>query len=189
MLIVMRMRRWSEWSAVLVSHCVLLSRLILTADKHHNPKGQVKIRNSILPAPITDLIKTRNNLRRTKPTDPNLKQLNDDITKRTSNHKTNLWKDQLEQNWDHKQNTHTYWNTLNRHNNKKSPKQTNKNITHTESNRLQQTILKHCKTCYQKNKQESRQIDKETTLRTHPHLQPPNSTSHKRHQIQQLNWT
>ena len=25
--IVMRMGRWSEWSAVLVSHCVLLSRL------------------------------------------------------------------------------------------------------------------------------------------------------------------
>src|SRR6476661_7857276 len=54
--------------------------------------------------------------------------------------------------------------------------------THTESNRLQQTIRKHCKTCYQKNKQESRQTDKETTLRTHPHLQPPNNTSHKRHQ-------
>ena len=27
MLIVMRMGRWSEWSAVLVCHCVLLSRL------------------------------------------------------------------------------------------------------------------------------------------------------------------
>ena len=27
MVIVMRMGRWSEWSAVLVSHCVLLSRL------------------------------------------------------------------------------------------------------------------------------------------------------------------
>src|SRR6478736_5495787 len=37
-------------------------------------------------------------------------------------------KDKLEQNWDHKQNTHTYWNTLNRLNNKKSPEQTNKNI-------------------------------------------------------------
>ena len=34
--------------------------------------------------------------------------------------------------------------------------------THTESNRLQQTIRKHYKTCYQKNKQERQQIDKET---------------------------
>src|SRR6476469_9696761 len=83
-----------------------LTNLILTADKHHVPKRQVKTRNSILPAPIRDLIKTRNNLRRTKPTDPNLKQLNDDITKRTSDHKTHPWKDKLDQNWDHKQNTH-----------------------------------------------------------------------------------
>src|SRR6478609_1967018 len=103
----------------------LLTNLILTADKHHIPKGQVKTRNSILPAPIRDLIKTRNNLRRTKPTDPNRKLLNNDITKRINDHKTNLWKDKLEQNWDHKQNTHTYWNRLN---NKKSPEQTNKNI-------------------------------------------------------------
>src|SRR6476469_4840863 len=106
----------------------LLANLILTADKHHIPKGQVKTRNSILPTPIRDLIKTRNNLCRTKPTDPNLKQLNDDITKRISDHKTNLWKDKLEQNWDHKQNIHTYWNTLNRLNNKKSPEQPNKNM-------------------------------------------------------------
>src|SRR6476469_10759407 len=42
-------------------------------------------------------------------------------TKRTYG-KTNL------NNWYHKQNTHTYWNTLNRLNNKKSPVQTNKNI-------------------------------------------------------------
>src|SRR6478609_7267135 len=88
----------------------LLTNLILTAGKHHIPKGQVKTRNSILPAPIRYLIKTRNNLRRTKPTNPNLNQLNDDITKRISDHKTNLWKDKLEQNWDHRQNTHTYWN-------------------------------------------------------------------------------
>src|SRR6476469_515245 len=65
----------------------LLTNLILTADKHHIPKGQVKTRNSIPPAPIRDLIKTRNNLRRKKPTDPNLKQLNDDITKRISDQK------------------------------------------------------------------------------------------------------
>ena len=78
----------------------LLTNVILTADKHHIPKGQVKTRNSILPAPIRDLINTRNNLHRTKPTDPNLKQINDDITKRISDHKTNLWKNKLEQNWD-----------------------------------------------------------------------------------------
>src|SRR6476661_3830119 len=73
----------------------LLTNLILTADKHHIPKGQVKTQNSILPAPIRDLIKTRNNLRRTKPTDRNLKQLNNDVTKCISDHKTNLWKTNL----------------------------------------------------------------------------------------------
>src|SRR6478609_7968593 len=98
----------------------LLTNLILTADKHHISKGQVKTRNSILPAPIRHFIKTKHNLSRTKPTDPNLEQLNDDITKRISDHKINLWKDKLEQNWDHKLNTHTCWNTLNRLNNKKS---------------------------------------------------------------------
>src|SRR6476661_6775729 len=66
--------------------------------------------------------------------------------------------------------------------------QTSQN-THTESNRLQQTIRKHCKTCYQNNKQESRQTDKETTLRTYPHLQSPDNKSHQRHQKQQHNWT
>src|SRR6476619_5353895 len=90
----------------------------------------------------------------------NLKQLNDDITKCISDHKTNQWKDKLEQNWDHKQNTHTYSNTLNRLNNKKLPEQTNKNIyfnnkpartpIQRESKRFQKTIRKHCKTCYQK---------------------------------------
>src|SRR6476469_1110433 len=63
--------------------------------------------------------------------------------------------------------------------------QTSQN-THTESNRLQQTFCKQCKTCYQNNKQESRQTDKETTLRTDPHFQPPNNTSHKRHQNNNL---
>src|SRR6476469_11047004 len=61
--------------------------------------------------------------------------------------------------------------------------QTSQN-THTESNRLQQRIHKHCKTCYQKNKLESQQTDKETTLRTHPHLQSPDNTSHQGHQKQ-----
>src|SRR6476469_891589 len=86
----------------------LLTNLILTADKHHIPKRQVKTRNSILPAPIRDLLKRKNNLRRTKPTDPNLKQLNDDITKRISDHKMNLWKDKLEQNWDQPQSEHSH---------------------------------------------------------------------------------
>src|SRR6478609_3252152 len=45
--------------------------------------------------------------------------MNDDIIKQISDHKTNLRKDKLHQNWDHKTNTRTYWNKLNSLNNKK----------------------------------------------------------------------
>ena len=34
------------------------------------------------------------------------------INKEITAYKTNLWKEKLDKNWDHKQNTHILWNTI-----------------------------------------------------------------------------
>ena len=61
------------------------------------------------------------------PLDPNLAQLNNEITSDIQHHKTALWKSHLDGNWDHRENTHTLWKTLKNLSNKNM--HTNKNHT------------------------------------------------------------
>ena len=46
--------------------------------------------------------------------DPKIKTLNDQITKLISEHKTNLFKEKLNENWDHTTNGLILWQTINR---------------------------------------------------------------------------
>ena len=80
-----------------------------------------------LPEDIRTKINTRNNIRKHNPLDPNLAQLNNEITSDIQHHKTALWKSHLDGNWDHRENTHTLWKTLKNLSNKNM--HTNKNHT------------------------------------------------------------
>ena len=57
-------------------------------------------------------ITQRNNIRRANTCDPVLKLLNQEITSDIQKHKQNIWKEHLDAHWDHRQNTHTLWETI-----------------------------------------------------------------------------
>ena len=97
----------------------ILTNIILNADKHNSPKGKIQHNCKLLPEDIRTKINTRNNIRKHNPLDPNLAQLNNEITSDIQHHKTALWKSHLDGNWDHRENTHTLWNTLKNLSNKK----------------------------------------------------------------------
>ena len=105
----------------------ILTNIILNADKHNIPKGKIQHNCKLLPEDIRTKINTRNNIRKHNPLDPNLAQLNNEITSDIQHHKTALWKSHLDGNWDHRENTHTLWKTLKNLSNKKM--HTNKNHT------------------------------------------------------------
>ena len=105
----------------------ILTNIILNADKHNIPKGKIHHNCKLLSEDIRTKINTRNNIRKHNPLDPNLAQLNNEITSDIENHKTALWKSHLDGNWDHRENTHTLWKTLKNLSNKKM--HTNKNHT------------------------------------------------------------
>ena len=97
----------------------ILTNIILNADKHNIPKGKIQHNCKLLPEDIRTKINTRNNIRKHNPLDPNLAQLNNEITSDIQHHKTALWKSHLDGNWDHRENTHTLWKTLKNLSNKK----------------------------------------------------------------------
>ena len=105
----------------------ILTNIILNADKHNIPKGKIQHNCKLLPEDIRTKINTRNNIRKHNPLDPNLAQLNNEITSDIQHHKTALWKSHIDGNWDHRENTHTLWKTLKNLSNKKM--HTNKNHT------------------------------------------------------------
>ena len=80
----------------------ILTNIILNADKHNIPKGKIHHNCKLLPEDIHTKINTRNNIRKHNPLDPNLAQLNNEITSDIQHHKTALWKSHLDGNWDHR---------------------------------------------------------------------------------------
>ena len=103
----------------------IITNAILLADKHNIPKGQIKTNHQIIPK---DIQKSRQETKK-DPTNPNINTLTDQITKEISTHKSKLWKDKLNKQWDHKQNTQIFWNTIKRLSNKKPTQQYNRTIT------------------------------------------------------------
>ena len=101
----------------------ILTNLILSADKHNIPKGKMRNRHKILPQVIRTAIQHRNNVRHSNPKDPQLPELNKNIDKQIQEHKTQLWREHLEDDWDHRHNTHKLWKTISALSNKK-PKDT-----------------------------------------------------------------
>ena len=97
----------------------ILTNIILNADKPNIPNGKIQHNCKLLPEDIRTKINTRNNIRKHNPLDPNLAQLNNEITSDIQHHKTALWKSHLDGNWDHRENTHTLWKTVKNLSNKK----------------------------------------------------------------------
>ena len=90
----------------------IFTNIILLADKHNIPKGKMPSTSRLLPEHIVCKITQRDNIRRANPCDPTLKPLNLEITSDISLHKQNLWKEHLNANWDHRNNTHTLWKSI-----------------------------------------------------------------------------
>ena len=107
----------------------ILTSAIHSADKHNIPRGKLNLKVPPLPAEILDKINERNNLRKTDSKHPNLQHLNNQINKLIQTHKTNYWKTKLSQQWDHKTNSKTLWNTINSLAGKRTQPQSNRTIT------------------------------------------------------------
>src|SRR6478735_356151 len=106
----------------------IITNIILNADKHNIPKGKVKSHSILQPKEIRDKIDERNKLRKENSKDPKIKDLNLEINKMIQDNKAKIWKEKLDQNWDHKTNTHKLWNTISQLKNKKTKKDSNRNI-------------------------------------------------------------
>jgi hypothetical protein len=146
-----------------------LTNCILTADKRNIPKGKIKNNaKNFLPAHITDKITERDNIRRQNPHDPRLQDINNDISTQIQTHKADIWKNKLEQNWDHKTNTHVLWKTIHNLENKKPPQQLNRTI---QFNNKTETTAQEIATAFNKqftnvikhtSKKNNRKIDNHT---------------------------
>ena len=68
-------------------------------------------------------------MRKSNPKDPNIALVNKEINILISTHKTNIWKEKLDENWDHKTNTHKLWSLMSNLNNKKPSQQANRTIS------------------------------------------------------------
>lgn len=116
-----------------------LPTLFLTWTNITSQRAQINNKQGLLPKSIRDKIEERNKLRQNDPNDRKLLNLNEELTKLIQEHKSNIWKQKIEENWDHKTNTHILWNTLNNLQNKK-PKQ--------DHNRIKQKFLLNIATSF-----------------------------------------
>ena len=158
----------------------LLTNQILLADKHHIPKGRFKKVNQPLPQHIIDIIKQRNVLRNSNHLDPNIKTLNDKITKLISEHKAELWKTKLEQIGTHNKNSHTLWKTINKLKNKSPQAAPNINIKFdnnqeaiTQQDKAKQFNKQFVNVVKHATKKSNRKIDKTTKALTTTPMQSP----------------
>ena len=112
----------------------ILTNAILTADKHCIPKGRIKNNKILLPENIRTKISERNKMRQSNPHNPNLKSINDEIDKLIQEHKSDIWKEKLDQHWDHKQNSKILWDTIHSLSNKKPTQEPNRTINFDKKN-------------------------------------------------------
>jgi hypothetical protein len=107
----------------------IMTNLILSADKHYIPRGRIKDRLKLLPENVRNEIKTRNRIRTADQHDERLHRINQEIDRDIQQYKTNLWKEHLDKNWDHRQNTQILWKTIAGLSNKRPPQAYNRTIT------------------------------------------------------------
>jgi len=106
-----------------------ITNAILSADKHHIPKGRVTTKHTPLPDHIRNLITTRNLSRQTNPKDPSIPNQNLTINRQILEHRTQLWKSHLQTSGNHKTNTKKLWTTINSLSGKSTKPAPNRSIT------------------------------------------------------------
>ena len=92
--------------------------------------------SKLLPEHVRQKITDRNTIRQANPRDKNLTALNQERDKLFETHKSNLWKEKLNENWDHKQNTHILWNTVQNLSNEKPKQDPNHTISFGNKNSI-----------------------------------------------------
>ena len=95
---------------------VHIGKIILSADKHNIPKGKMHHKSKLLIQGVRTLIQHRNQIRSQLP------ELNKRIDKQIQDNKVQLWREHLEDDWDHRHNTHKLWKTISALSNKKKQK-------------------------------------------------------------------
>ena len=114
----------------------IITNLILKADKHNIPKGKINSHHLILPDNIRNKIQERNKLRKQDSKNPSLTEMNKEINKLIQTHRSNLQKEKLNENWNHKTNSKKFWKILNNLSNKNSTQQLNRTIKFKNSKRI-----------------------------------------------------
>ena len=126
---------------------IILTNIILMADKHTIPKGKMHSNCGLLPEDILCKITQRNNIIRANTCDPALKLLNEEITSDIQKLKQNIWKEHLDAHWDHMHNTHILWKTIHGLSNRAPLTTLNNSITF--NNKITNTT-KHIENCFTK---------------------------------------
>ena len=108
---------------------IIFAYIILMADKHNIPKGNMHSNCRLLPDHIVCKITQINNIRKANTCDPSLKLLNEELTSDIQKHEQNLWKEHLDAHWDHKHNTHIIWKAIPGISNRAPPPTMNTSIT------------------------------------------------------------
>ena len=85
----------------------IFPNIILLADKHNIPKGNMHSNCMLFPEDIVCKITQINNIRRANTYDPALKLLNEKNFRHTKTQTKHMWKKHLDAHWDHRRNTHT----------------------------------------------------------------------------------
>ena len=70
--------------------------IILKAASRHMPSGRHRINTQPVPVEILEKMRARDDLRSRDPTSPALKQMNDEITRTTNEHRRNTWRQFVE---------------------------------------------------------------------------------------------
>ena len=107
----------------------VITNAILHADKCYIPKGKINHHHIPLPLNIRDKINHRDAIRRNNPHDQSIPELNLVINKLIQTHRSQLWQDKINQNFDHQTNTHILWQTINNLSGKKQSQCTNRTIS------------------------------------------------------------
>ena len=123
---------------------IIFTNIILMADKHNIPNGNMHRNCRLLPDHIVCKITQRNNQKSANTCDPALNLLNE---KKNSDIQTHLWKKHLDVHWDHRHNTHIIWKTIHGLSNIAPPPTLNTSIT---SSNKTTTTPKHIANCFTK---------------------------------------
>ena len=149
---------------------IIITNIILMADKHNIPKDKMHSNCRLLPNHIVCKITHRNNIRRANTCDPALKLLNKEITTDIQQHKQTIWKEHLDAYWDPRHNTHILWKTIHGLSNRAPPPTLNTSITF--SNKIA-TTPKHIANCFTK------QFTNTVKPATHKSNRPINRATHR----------